>query len=111
MRKHDLFDGLPDVPFGMEEDVSEDERTIRIAQKREDYLGRKQDREQRKLFSALIFSFMCLYMASAMVAVFLCGFGLMKLSDAVVIALLTSTFADVISVFVLVAKYLFHSKE
>ena len=53
----------------------------------EDIENLKQDREQRKVFSLRIFSFICLYMFAAMTIVFLCGFGLMRLSDAVIITL------------------------
>lgn len=71
----------------------------------------KQDREQRKIFSYVIFVFMCIYMLCAVVAVFICGLGAMHLSDAVMITLLTTTLANVIGVFNFVAKYLFRSKE
>lgn len=68
----------------------------------------KQDRAQRKIFSFYIFGFMCAYMAAAMAVVFLCGLGVMSLSDPVLITLLTTTLANVIGVFAFVAKYLFH---
>lgn len=72
--------------------------------------GLKQDREQRKIFSYVIFAFMCLYMASAMLIVFLCGNFDLSLSDGVLITLLTTTLANVIGVFNFVAKYLFNPK-
>jgi hypothetical protein len=50
-------------------------------------------------------------MTIAMVIVFLSGLGVMSLSDNVLITLLTTTLADVIGVFIFVAKYLFHSKS
>lgn len=68
----------------------------------------KQDRKQRKIFSYCIFGFMCLYMASSIVIVFLCGLGIMNLDVSVLITLLTTTLANVIGVFNFVAKYLFH---
>lgn len=68
----------------------------------------KQDRSQRKIFSYCIFGFMCTYMAASLVIVFFCGFGLMALNESVLIALLTTTLANVIGVFNFVAKYLFH---
>lgn len=68
----------------------------------------RQDREQRKSFSSRIFVFMCLYMLVSIVIVFFCGFHIMELSEAIIIALLTTTLANVIGVFNFVAKYLFH---
>lgn len=68
----------------------------------------RQDREQRKTFSSRIFIFMCLYMFVAIVIVFMCGLGCMKLEESVLITLLTTTLANVIGVFNFVAKYLFH---
>lgn len=51
---------------------------------------------------------MCLYMAAALVTVFLCGFFVMYLSDTVLGFLLTTTLADVIGIFSFVVKYLYH---
>ncbi len=70
----------------------------------------KQDRKQRKVFSYCIFGFMCIYMATSLVIVFLCGLGIMVLDVSVLITLLTTTLANVIGVFTFVAKYLFHNK-
>jgi len=54
----------------------------------------KQDREQRKIFSYCIFGFMCLYMATSIVIIFLCGLGEMCLKESILIALLTTSPAD-----------------
>lgn len=70
----------------------------------------RQDRQQRKVFGRYIFIFMCVYMAAALAIVFLCGFGCMRLSDKVLITLLTTTLADVIGIFSFVAKYLYRNK-
>ena len=79
-----------------------------IESRDESLKDRRQDREQRKTFSTLIFKFMCAYMFLSLAIVFFCGFGWMCLSEAVLIALLTTTLANVIGVFNFVAKYLFH---
>lgn len=79
-----------------------------IEQKDEEIASLKQDREQRKDFSSKIFLFMCIYMFVAIIIVFCCGFGWMKLDSSVLITLLTTTLANVIGVFTFVAKYLFH---
>lgn len=71
----------------------------------------KQDRRQRKTFSEYIFYFMCIYMFISLVAVFLKGFGVIDLSDSVVISLMTTSLASVIGIFNFVAKYLFHPKS
>lgn len=80
-------------------DLEEREETLR---------GHKQDREQRKAFSARIFVFMCAYMAVSLVLVALCGCKVLTLSDSILITLLTTSLANVIGVFNFVAKYLFH---
>lgn len=53
---------------------------------------------------------MCVYMAVALLIVFLCGLFVMYLSDTVLVTLLTTTLADVIGIFGFVAKYLYHNK-
>lgn len=70
----------------------------------------RQDRNQRKILSYCIFGFMCVYMAAAIVVVFFCGFGIMELKESILIALLTTTLANVIGVFNFVAKYLYHKE-
>lgn len=92
------------------EDLQVEVLKAKIDQLKEKNEGLKQDREQRKIFSYVIFAFMCLYMASAMLIVFLCGNFDLSLSDGVLITLLTTTLANVIGVFNFVAKYLFNPK-
>lgn len=70
----------------------------------------KQDREQRKIYSICLFVFTCFYMTATLVVVYLCGFSVMHLPNAILIALLTTTLAEVIGMFTFVAKYLFHHK-
>lgn len=80
----------------------------KIEKKDEEIKDIQQDRDQRKYLSYALFGFMCLYMAAALVAVFLCGFFIMYLSDTVLGFLLTTTLADVIGIFSFVVKYLYH---
>ena len=82
-----------------------------IARQREEIEGLKQDREQRKIFSYVIFGFMCIYMLISLALVFLDGYGIIFLSDKVLITLLTTSLANVIGIFNFVAKYLFHPKK
>lgn len=77
---------------------------------KEEIEGIKQDREQRKIFGYVIFGFMCFYMLAVLVLVYFNGFGLVGLSDGVVITLITTSLANVIGIFNFVAKYLFHTK-
>lgn len=90
--------------------VQIDYQRTAIEKLKEEIRGLKQDREQRKVFSYCIFGFMCSYMLIALVIVFCSGLGVMSLSDTVLVTLITSTLADVIGVFIFVAKYLFHNK-
>ena len=71
---------------------------------------KEQDRGERKDYASMIFGFMCLYMFLALLIVFCCGFGWMVLSDMVLVTLLTTTLADVISIFGFVAKYLYYNR-
>ena len=82
-----------------------------IDRQREEIEGLKQDREQRKIFSYVIFGFMCIYMLISLALVFLGGYGIIFLSDKVLITLLTTSLANVIGIFNFVAKYLFHPKK
>ena len=97
---HDTASSVPDI-------VLEYQRK-EIEKLSEEIENLKQDRSQRKTFSFWIFMFMCVYMAVSIAIVVLCGLQLMLLSDAVLIAMLTTTLANVIGVFNFVAKYLFH---
>ena len=91
--------------------LSSSEDTIKRAQLLEDYYGKKQDREQRGKYSFRIFLFVCTYMVLALVILILCGCSILHLSDGAIIALLTTTTANVIGLFAVVAKYLFHPRN
>lgn len=105
--KLEFFGSTQSAPVSIDNVLSDNEKSLSLAQKREDYLSKKQDREQRKRFAMWIFCFMCGYMAVALLIVFLCGFGLMYLSDSVLMVMIGTTLADVIGVFNFVARYLF----
>lgn len=80
----------------------------KIERQTEEIESIKQDRKQRKIFSYVIFGFMFLYMAAAIVILWNCGRGYMELSDTILVTLLTTTLANVIGIFNFVARYLFH---
>lgn len=75
----------------------------------EEFEGKKQDREQRKDFAERIFSFLVAYMMVVCFILFLSGITInhFYLSDTVLVTLLGTTTANVIGIFIVVAKYLF----
>lgn len=82
----------------------------------EELESRRQDREQRKEYADKIFCFLCFFIVFVGIFVFIAGLELSKdatechfrLSENVLIALLTTTSANVIGIFVFVVKYLFN---
>ena len=84
---------------------------IELAMQQEELESRKQDRKQRGKFSIWIFGFMGAYMLCILVVLVVSGRGVLQLSDTVLVSLLTTTTADVIGIFIIVAKYLFHKSE
>ena len=81
--------------------------------KREVLENSKQDRNARKNYALMIFGFLVCFMTSVMVVVFLSGNENknFELDESVLIALLTTSTANVIGVFVFVVKYLFPSTK
>lgn len=75
---------------------------------RENLEGKRQDRKQRGNFAVRIFNLMCIYLAVVLLIVTLKGFRVLDLDNTVLNVLLTTTTANVIGIFIIVAKYLFH---
>lgn len=92
------------------EEIALAQQRVDIDRLKEELESLKQDRKQRKILSFALFGFMCVYMAVALLIVFLCGLFVMYLSDTILVTLLTTTLADVIGIFGFVAKYLYHNK-
>lgn len=92
------------------EEIALTQQRVDIEKLKEELESLKQDRQQRKVLSIALFIFMCVYMAVALLIVFLCGLFVIHLSDTVLVTLLTTTLADVIGIFGFVAKYLYHNK-
>lgn len=88
-------------------------KEIALEDSREELENKKQNRNQRKTYSNKLFVFLCVYMALVFVVLFFCGFSLFgfKLSDTVLVALITTTTANVIGIFAFVVRYFFHSKQ
>jgi hypothetical protein len=72
----------------------------------------KQNLAERKSYAQKIFVMICLWLVAILSIVILTGFSAwgLKLSDSVIIALITSTTLNVAGFFLAVAKYLFPSK-
>lgn len=104
---HRIDDALSQENNKVELNLSSSEDAIRRASMLEDYTSKKQDREQRKWFSAWIFGVVCIYLLIVLVLLYFTGFSLTRLSDTVLVALLTTTTANVIGLLVIVARYLF----
>lgn len=86
---------------------------IAIEDRREDLENKKQNRNQRKSYGNKLFVFLCVYMGLVFLVLLLCGFSLFgfTLSDTVLIALITTTTANVVGIFAFVVHYLFPTKN
>lgn len=90
-------------------DIDRELDRVELENRGEELEGKRQDRKQRGKFSIWIFVFMGAYMLSVVVVLILSGAEVLHLSDGVLISMMTTTTADVIGVFIVVAKYLFHN--
>ena len=70
-----------------------------------------QDIAERKRYAFYIFCMVCVWLFSIITIIILVGANVLKISDAVQIALITSTTLNVITFFVIVTKYLFPSSN
>ena len=96
---------------GFEEDYSSKREAIEIAQLQEELDSKRQDRIQRKEYANKIFNLLRIYLLAVFVILCCNGFNFFSLKDPVLIAIVTTTTANVIGIFYFVAKYLFHTKE
>jgi hypothetical protein len=74
----------------------------------------KENKEARKKYAYRTFILTCSWSVFLICVIFLCGYEKMKLSDKVIITLITSTTVNFFGFFLLVMKYLFdtnHSKN
>lgn len=88
-----------------------DIRKTELDIRKEELEGRRQDRLQRKAYADNIFTFLCMYMIIIFVIIFKHGslFNSFELSDSVIVALITTTTANIIGIFVFVVRYLFNT--
>lgn len=75
--------------------------------------GEVQDREQRKQFAEMIFTFVSLYMGAVIFILLSSGARWVDfhLSDQVIITLITTTTANIIGILLIVVHYLFRKKK
>ena len=92
-------------------DIEKEKSLVELHLRKEEIEGKKQDRIQRKGYADKIFILLCVYLSAVMVLLYFNGFKLTTLEGSVLIAIVTTSAANVIGIFVLVAKYLFHTKE
>lgn len=108
--KEESEEALTALPKQTPKDLVIDYQRTSLERLKEEIEGIKQDRKQRKIFGYVIFAFMCVYMLAVLVLVYLSGFDVVRLSDGVVVTLVTTSLANVIGIFNFVVKYLFHTK-
>lgn len=92
-------------------DIERQDKVLDLKLKKGQLESQEQDRKQRGQFAEKIFWAVVVYLVAALVIVYLIGARVFHMSDSVSITLLGTTTANVISLLVIVAKYLFHSKE
>ncbi len=69
--------------------------------------GSQQDRDERKKYAKLTFWLVVSYLFIVFVILFFTGFNLIQISDTVLIALVVTSFAQVVGLFAFVMRYLF----
>lgn len=96
-----------------EESIASSSKSIELAIKQEEYESKRQDREQRKDYANKLYKFLGVYMLCVLGLLLLSGsdFVCFHLSDAVLLAILGTTTANIVSIFVIVAKYLFPANK
>lgn len=105
---------VPEVVAKGSEDVLPSTRQeLEIEELKEVVRGKRQDRRQRKQFAYCIFAFICVYMLVVLAIIALAGLSAwgFSLNEGTLITLLSTTTANVLGLFIIVAKYLFHAKD
>ena len=93
------------------EDIALERGRVDIYIKKEELEGAKQDRAQRKQYADKIFLLVAFYLISVYILIILSGVSFLEIDSSVLIAIVTTTTANVIALFTFVAKYLFHPKN
>lgn len=88
------------------------ERQIRmetLVSLREGNKTRAQNNVERKKYAGFIFLLTCIWACLIFVLIFFVGFSVMKISDSIIITLISSTTINFFGFFFLVVKYLFNT--
>lgn len=94
-----------------EENLPYTKEALDIESRRERLRSDRQNRKQRKTYAMCIFSFVCVYMIVALFIIILVGAELLNIDNSVLITMLTTTTANIIGLFAIVARYLFNRKK
>ncbi len=81
-----------------------------IALTAQEVSDRIQDREERKKYASKTFIFLSSFTSAILIIITIAGFSTatgFKLDDTVLIALITSSLASIVGIFILVMRYLF----
>ena len=93
----------------------EEVKTMTVANeiRNEELENRRQDRAQRKVYADNLFTFLCFYMILVFFILYKSGslYNSFELSDSVIIALITTTTANIIGIFAFVVRYLFKTPD
>lgn len=95
----------PEVKERAHEEEDEDKRTKKIKND-----GAEQDMGERKIYTHRIFILISFWLFLVSLILIAVGNGNLHYSDTVLVTLLTTTTANVIGLFIFVAKYLFQIK-
>lgn len=90
--------------------VDMSEIDIHISLTEQEVSDRIQDREERKKYAKRTFVFLSVFTGTVLLTIILAGFSEVvgfKLEESVLIALITSSLATVVGIFILVMQYLF----
>lgn len=93
--------------------TKKEKRDLDLERAEEELESAKQDRTERKRYASLIFGLICAWLVMLFAVLFfqgLAAFGF-QLQDSVLLALIGGTTANVLGIFVIVAKYLFPSNK
>lgn len=107
MSKDDKLNLLRKKGFKKEKAYSNEHAQIGLEMRIEELESKKQDREQRRIFSYIILGFVCIYMLCVLAVVCLDGLGLLSVDSNIQSVLLGTTTIEVIGLLAIVARYLF----
>jgi uncharacterized membrane protein len=99
-----------DINKAASDDIDNATRLVELDLRKEFLKGNIQDREERKNFANKIFKLLTVFLATIVLVVICAGFSKrigFELSDTILIALLTTTTANIIGIFLFVVKYIF----